>query len=259
LHLKFFLVRFQPCYAFVNPPVQLRYVLLLFSYAGTLSRECSIGNVIIYMHYKSPIMPASRSLYLVKRVQVIRSTSELSKHRNLIPYFREIARQAAEQEVIDPLSAAILDGVSVLSLVPSVLLAVFLCRFVELRLLSLDSISRTTYIQIHQLKTKTSKRMSSKLFKENLSGSIRGYKASLCVVPYVRLAKDIRASARKAGITLPDRSKSETHIFRHLYASWAQWKKYDRKITAKRLGHLGLAALSAYEHPWASLTSHISK
>lgn len=189
----------------------------------------------------------------VKRVGIVRSMSDLASHRALIPAFRTIARQAAGSGLVDPLSASILERVSPSSFIPSVLLAVFLCRFSELRTLSLASISKGKNIQIRQSKTKTIKRVSSDVFERNIPAPLRKDGGSLCVVTYVRLAKDIRLAAVRAGITLPDKAKSETHIFRHLYASWAMMKGFDEKLTAKRLGHSGIAAIASYQHPWASL------
>lgn len=197
-----------------------------------------------YAHYKRTREPS-----------IIRTIEDIQLHKRLIPAFRVIKSKAAIDGLIDPLSVSIIEGVSLLAFVPCVILSVYLCRFSELQFLSMKKIRNAKTISIPQPKTKTVKRASSQLFRDVLQDSDVSDKVEMRVISYVQLAKEIRRSAVRAGITLPDKTKGETHIFRHLYASWAKMKGLSDESTAKRLGHSSLDALVSYQHPWHAMKS----
>lgn len=192
----------------------------------------------------------------VRMASIERTIEDIKRHRRLVPCFRSIAQKAEQQGVIDPLSAEILDDVSVLSLVPCVLLSVFLCRFSELEFVLPMDLKRRKSLLIKQPKVKQSKRISTELFSDELKMIDIKPGEALRVVSYISLAKEIRRSSSRLGITMPDKTKSETHIFRHLFASWAKHMGVKDEIVSIRLGHTKIETLKAYQHPWYAMKSN---
>lgn len=190
-----------------------------------------------------------------KGPRVVRTVADIESHRKLTPLFRKIVEQAAEERVIDPLSQAICRDVSALSLVPCTLLAMFLCRYSELQSLSFKDLVVRKRISFIQAKTGSAKNVSTAIFYENLH-TMDVYKdISLQVVSYKALASEIRRAVKHNRITLPRHVLKETHIFRHLYASWALHQGLSNMDVAKKLGHSTEAAIKAYQHPWRGMQS----
>lgn len=198
----------------------------------------------MYKDYKAP-----------KGQRIVRAVVDIGSHRRLTPLFRQIVEQAAEERVIDPLSQAICKGVSALSLVPCALLAMFLCRYSELQSLSFKDLVERKKISFIQAKTGAAKNVSTSIFYENLH-TLDEYEAiPLQVVSYKALASEIRRAVKRNRITLPGHALKETHIFRHLYASWALHQGVPDKDVAKKLGHNTIGAIKAYQHPWRGMQS----
>jgi hypothetical protein len=178
-------------------------------------------------------------------------------HRNLIYVFLQAACKAHREGLIDPASLSIINACTDLAKVPAVCLALYKIRWAEFEQLHLPRLCTDTVLQLYQPKVRAYKAVPNHVFKSvAMSNHLKG-NIPLSLLSYDAVAVRIAQARRHCDVRLPKGCKSDTHIFRHLWASWAIMKGRDPLMVSSLLGHRAESTLREYVHPWGDIAPHI--
>jgi integrase len=167
--------------------------------------------------------------------------------------FRVICEQGFRLGVIDPYSAHVLGKLSPLSFNPAAILALFKLRYEEMLQVSLERLFAGEVVTIVQHKTDRPKKLQIDFLSQCPDLVLPTFWPEPCIVSYGTLASRIKAARVSCRIALPKSCKKETHLFRHLFASWASARNVDMKYIRKVLGHAGRDSILSYVHDLATI------
>lgn len=188
-----------------------------------------------------------------KRRPIINVKADYDLHSAAISSFRKSISLFADSGVLDPLSYRLLQQVTSHALIPSTLLAVTLLRYSELTQTTPRALFQKKPVEVVQLKTKTKRRVSLYNLRDCMPLQTKELPTFLTTIGYDRLCRYIKLARSRAHISLPRPGFDETHIFRHLNASWLSHCGVPNEEISKRLGHASSSAVLSYIHPYAAL------
>jgi hypothetical protein len=169
-------------------------------------------------------------------------------HILLIPFFKSIYSQLMREDFFDPITVAILNNITNLSFIPCLLLASFYLRFSELDQIIITRLINDTSLNIYQSKTRTFKYVENVFFP--LLNNVVSFKPDtpLRIVSYGYLVQEIARVRKILGVEFNDVCNDETHIFRHLFATWQTLLESSASEISSALGHRNPATLEEYIH-----------
>lgn len=178
----------------------------------------------------------------------------LNDHRLIYPFFQQAVHFAYSQGFIDPISHKIVCSVSDLAVVPCTLLCLFLVRFSELPFFNFPDLINKKRIKIHQPKTGRDKYYDNRFLNDALKNCHVDFKSPLLCISYDNLRRQIQRSKRHCGLRMPRVCMDETHIFRHLVASYLNYLEVSIDSISKRLGHSSNQSTLSYIHDWEEIS-----
>jgi len=188
-----------------------------------------------------------QTLYRTRRII---DKTMIDKARSLVSAFDLALLQAYRDGFVDPLSYHLVCLLPALYRLPGTLLAYFKCRWSEIEPIKLEHLESGSPLEIYQGKTGNSKQVDTFHISQSLRLAAHSKNAPIIVVPYQSVAKKIKAARIDLGISIPESCKSETHIFRHFFASWAVYNKVPKSEISKILGHSSALSINSYIHKW---------
>lgn len=191
---------------------------------------------------RGPLPPALRFL-----------DADAPGHLALARVLRHAVKPATDQGIIDPLSARIVSEVHIRMVVPVYLLAATRARWNELRDVNPRSAVIGGIIGINA--SKGSKSRTVRIMPSVGGLDLRGVPRNppLTIVSYDAICRAIKRAMLAQDLTLPHRSNSATHAFRHFWASWRASKGAQVADISAGLGHHNIESTGHYIHDIALL------
>ncbi len=185
----------------------------------------------------------------LRTTRTIFTHQELTAARSLLPSINYAIFESCRHSEIDPFSYSILRSCGPLTRITAFLLAYFKCRWSEIIQLSPSDFIHSETVQVFQRKTKKVKTLSCSHLSFALSMFSWDRNARFVVHNYQTVSHSISKAVTDANVRIPTGCHSSTHIFRHLYASWAIYKGLSRFTVSEALGHQRPETLNSYIHP----------
>jgi Phage integrase family. len=179
----------------------------------------------------------------------------LTEHRLVYPFFHQAVHFAYSQGFLDPISHKIVTSVSDLAVVPCALLSLFLVRFSELCFFNFHDLRSKKRIRIHQPKTGKDKYYDNTFIFDALKNYHNDFRSPLICISYDNLRRQIQLAKRHCGLRMPKLCMDETHIFRHLVASYLNYLDVSMDSISKRLGHTDNQSTLSYIHDWKEISN----
>jgi integrase len=180
----------------------------------------------------------------------------LEHHRRIHGSVISAISKAAENQYIDCISFRICRSVNYLATLPCTLLALFSLRYSELFDLDFNELRTKKRIKIYQGKNKSFKWHDNTYLYDSLSHLDFDFTSPIVVVTYDYIKRQIRKAKASAGLRTSTKILDDTHLFRHLTASWLNHLNCSDKEISKRLGHKDPISNQSYIHPWNELFTY---
>jgi integrase len=177
------------------------------------------------------------------------SIYELEQSLFVAKYLVEAMNSNQGRLHVDPISLVIVNRVSRLAKLETILLAWSTVRYKELHQIKLPDLLSMRPISIKQYKVNTVRNIPPVAWLDHriasrLNGAVRvrylSYDALEDSIQRV-LPRDVKANLRK--------SMTGTHVFRHLRASWFASQGWERTKIMRFFGHKSLETTARYIHP----------
>lgn len=177
----------------------------------------------------------------------------LNSHRRIFNCFKEAVIEASHNQFIDPLSPLIINRLNYLAIVPCSLLSLFSCRWSELDQFDLMSLRTKKRLGLQQPKTNKKRWVDNSYLYSHLSNIDEPDKLPLvaCTYDFVRI--QIKKVKIGFNVCFEKKVQDETHIFRHLTASYMAHLGCNLSDISKRLGHQKEESTLGYIHDWDSI------
>lgn len=189
---------------------------------------------------------------------IVATTSSINMHRLLVPFISSAVLTAFTKASIDEFSFRLINKVSPLSRVPCAILSLLCCRWSDLLSLSFPVLRDNTRISFDQPKTGRIKYISNEFIHNSLEKCDLPDNTPIVVSSYNQIRLDIRKNKRFVNFRIPPGCNDETHVFRHLRASWLYHLDTPVAEIQKILGHVDRDVVKLYLHPWGEINSTIS-
>lgn len=175
-------------------------------------------------------------------------------HLAIARRLRALPAAAAAERMIDPWSRAVLEAVHIRALVPCWLLATARARWSELRPIALHTAMRTGRIRIHASKGSKDRQARVLPSAAGIDGLDVAEHVPVTILSYEAVCRHIRAASADAGVGVPSRHNSGTHIFRHFWATWRASQGASLAEISADLGHFSPESTERYIHETHQIT-----
>jgi hypothetical protein len=169
--------------------------------------------------------------------------------QSLIPSFHKVALFAFSENMIDPFSLVLIMNCVGQYFPYLVVAAITKLRYADVLKLQYKIICQRQSYLVRQEKTGYDIMVDLKMFAGRVNFEERFAAVDLYDFSYAQLARTIIRARQKSRIKLPPGVCDETHIFRHLWASWYVAQFGLSPYVSKILGHSSLESISSYLHP----------
>ncbi|MBA7541199.1 hypothetical protein ES705_33506 [subsurface metagenome] len=188
-----------------------------------------------------------------KRLNI--NLTDIHRHRRLSNYLLLLWRHSGIAHSFSPITNGILSTIGSLTFVPAFLQAWTLCRYNELRFISILAIKGHSPFFIKSSKGSLDRQVNPlPVYK---IATLRGIDpaAKVLVVSYDKYSHDIKQAQRF--INMPDTKNilDKTHIFRHLECTWRKQQGESTKEISGFMGHKSDKTTLKYIHKDWKFTS----
>jgi len=177
----------------------------------------------------------------------------LNQHRKLSLCFQSALLQSKIDGATDDLTYDLIMSLDPICRIPCVCLSLLGLRWSDLTNLNLEILSKNNFISVIQSKTSRTKRIDNTYIYRELKDSHPDPNIPIIVCTYEHVRKDIRNKRRFTRIRIPKDCMDETHIFRHLTASWMNHQAFPISAISKKLGHINKESTLKYIHNWEEI------